>query len=168
MYSGPGIAGSEEKCCIELPLTTDPLCELMQQLRDTMQHNFFPCILTMASSIIVLHYQQMQGRLSFCPIPLAFGSSGTGKSTALKISLAMLGIFYHRFYCSITKEKIIDLCCSSGVPLGVDDPQSKGDISNLMISLYNGAGVGTVSRGKKVIKTSCIIAANFTTRDQQK
>ena len=149
-------------------VSTDPLCELVHHLRDTMQHNFFPCILTMASSMIVLHYRRMQDRLSFCPIPVAFGLSGTGKSTALKICLGMLGIFSNRFYCSITKEKIIDLCCSSGVPLGVDDPQSKGDISNLMISLYNGAGVGTVSRGKKVLKTSCIIAANFTTHDQQK
>lgn len=120
------------------------------------------------SGIMVLHYQLMQKRVSFCPIPLAFGSSGTGKTTALRCALGMMGIVSTRLYCSITKEKIVDLCCSSGIPLGVDDPQSKGDISNLIIKLYNGAGVGLLSRGERELKTSCIIASNFTTLDQQK
>ena len=71
-------------------------------------------------------------------------------------------------YCSIMKEKIIDLCCNSSMPLGVDDPRSQGDISYLIITLYNGAGVGTICRGEKDLKTSCIIASNFTTIDQQK
>ena len=67
----------------------------------------------------------------------------------------LLGIANSHMYCSITKEKIIDLCCNSSMPLGVDDPRSQGDISNLIITLYDGAGVGT-------------IASNFTTIDQQK
>lgn len=147
MYNGLGSANAEESCSVELPLTIDQLCELMCQLSDTHSSTtFFRVFLyTMAVSFIVLHYRMMQERLSFYPIPIAFGSSGTAKSTALKVALGILGIISNRFYCSITKEKIIDLCCSSGVHLGVDDPQSKGDISNLMIPLYNGAGVGTVS-----------------------
>ena len=96
------------------------------------------------------------------------GSSGTGKTTALKCTLGMLGIASSRLYCDVTKEKIVDLCCQSGMPLGVDDPRSKGNISNLLITLYNEAGFGTVSRGKQDLKSSCIITANFTTLDQQK
>lgn len=168
MYSGPGVAKCDDQCSVELPLSTSPLRELLVQLKATMQHNFIPCILTMASGILVLHYRLLQNKLTFCPVPLAFGSSGTGKTTALKCALGMLGVASNRLYCDVTKEKIIDLCCSSGVPLGVDDPQSKGNISNLIISLYNGAGVGTVSRGNQELKTSCIITANFTTLDQQK
>ena len=80
----------------------------------------------------------------------------------------MMGIADTRLYCSITKEKIVDLCCSSSVPLGLDDPKSKGDISDLIITLYNGASVGTLTRGERELKTSCIIASNFTTKDQQK
>ena len=110
----------------------------------------------------------MQKKLTFCPIPLAFGPSGTGKTTALRCALGMMGISESRFASSITKEKIIDLCCESSVPLGVDDPYSKGDISNLIIALYNGASVGTLVRGEKQLKRSCIIASNFTTIDQQK
>ena len=168
MFSGAGVAKSQDQCSIELPLSTDSLCELVSQLKSSMQHNFFPCILTMASGIIVLHYRLFQKKLTFCPVPLAFGSSGTGKTTALKCTLGMLGIASNRLYCDVTKEKIVDLCCQSGMPLGVDDPRSKGNISNLLITLYNGAGVGTVSRGKQDLKSSCIITANFTTLDQQK
>lgn len=45
-------------------------------------------------------------------------------------------------------------------------PEIKGDISDLIITLYNGAGVGTMTCGEE-LKTSCIIASNFTTKDQQ-
>ena len=168
MYSGPGIAHSEHQCAIELPLSTDPLYELVSHLKGSMQHNFIPCILTMASGIIILHYRALQKKLTFCPVPLAFGFSGTGRTTALKCTLGMLGVYPTRFYCDVTKEKIVELCCTCGVPLGVDDSRSKSNISNLIVTLYNGAGVGTVSRGKQVLKTSCIITANFTTLDQQK
>ncbi len=67
VYSGPGIAKSKDECSIELPLSTDPLCELVQHLPSTMEHNVFPCILTMASGkfsheylhtiIIIIHIQ---------------------------------------------------------------------------------------------------------------
>ena len=80
----------------------------------------------------------------------------------------MFGGSTNRFYSKVTKEKIVDLCCTSGVPLGVDDPTSEGDISNLIITLFNGATVGTITRGEKELKTSCIIASNFTTLEQEK
>ena len=110
----------------------------------------------------------MQEKLTNCPIPLAFGPSGTGKTTALRCALGMLGISETRMYCSITKEKFFDLCCESCMPLGVDDPKSKGEISNLMVALWGGSRVGTMSRGEKQLLTSCMIAANFTPLEQQK
>ena len=47
-----------------------------------------------------------------------------------------------RFFSKITKEKMLQMCSSSSIPLGVDDPQSKNDISRLIIDLYNGAKSG--------------------------
>ena len=49
LYKGPGVANSKDQCVIELPLSTNPLCELVEHLHAVMEHNFFPCILTMAS-----------------------------------------------------------------------------------------------------------------------
>ena len=106
--------------------------------------------------------------MKFCPIPLAFGESGTGKTTALLCGLSLLGIQDNRFYSKVTKEKILQLLCDSGVPLGVDDPQSRSDINRLLIDLFNGAKNGPLSHGEKKPQSTCVIAANFTTLDQQR
>lgn len=66
----------------------------------------------------------MRKKMKFCPVPLAFGPSGTGKTTSLLCALSLFGGTANRFYSMVTKEKIIDLGCTCGVPFGVDDPQS--------------------------------------------
>ena len=63
--------------------------------------------------------------LSLYMVPLAFGPSGTGKTTLFLCALSLFGGTANRSYSMVTKEKIIDLCRTYGVPLGVDDPQSK-------------------------------------------
>lgn len=168
LFSGPGIPSSSEGCTIELPLNSDPLRYLMNSLLIHMDHNFMPSVLTISSVILALHYQTMIKRLKFCPIPLAFGESGTGKTTALLSGLSLLGIQDTRFFSKVTKEKILQLLCSSGIPLGVDDPQSKGEISRLIIDLFNGAKSGTLTHGERKPQSTCVIAANFTTLDQQR
>ena len=167
-HSGPGIPLPSEQCTIQLPLSTDPLRSLVNSLFLYMGHNFMPAIMTISSVILALHYQSMLKKLKFCPIPLAFGESGTGKTTALLCGLSMLGIQEFRFYSKVTKEKILQLLCYSGVPLGVDDPQSKGDISRFLIDLFNGAKSGTMTHGDKKPESTCVIAANYTTIDQQR
>jgi len=61
---------------------------------------------------------------------------------------------------------MLQLLCSSDVPLGVDDPQSNSDISRLLFDLFNGAKSGKIVYGEKKPQSTCIIAANFTTLDQ--
>lgn len=73
VYNGPGVASDAQQCQIELPLTTDPLCNLMENLRVSMRHNFMPTVMTMASTILALHYRTMLQKLKCCPVPLAFG-----------------------------------------------------------------------------------------------
>ncbi len=168
VFGGRGVAGDAEQCAVELPLTTYPLCNLMNNLRQHMQHNFMPCVLTIASTILSLHYQSMLKKLKFCPVPLAFGQSVTGKTTALLCDLSLLGVQEVCFYSKLMKEKVLQMCASSCLPLGVDDPQSKGDISRLLIDLYNGAKSGNVTRGESKPSSTCVIAANFTSNDQQR
>jgi len=137
VYNGPGVASDAQQCQIELPLTTDPLCNLMENLRVSMCHNFMPTVMTMASTILALHYRTMLQKLKCCPVPLAFGDAGTGKTIALRCGLSLMGAQDTRFYSKLSKEKVIDLCCTSSIPLGVDDPQSKADISRLIIDPAN-------------------------------
>ena len=172
IFSGPGVASNTEQCSIELLLTTDPLCSLMETLRDCMSYNFMPCVMTLVptmastlvSTILSLHYQSMLKKLKFCPVPLHSGI----QAIALFCSLALLGANDTRFYSKITKEKALSLCSTSSIPLGVDDPQSKGDISRLIIDLYNGTRSGMMGCGGTRPTSMCIISANFTTVDQQR
>lgn len=168
VYNGPGVALDCDQCSIELPLTTDPLCSLFESLRIHMQHNFLPCVMTISATVLALHYQSVLKKLKFCPIPLAFGNSATGKTTALLCGLSLLGAQESRFFSKITKEKMLQMCSSSSIPLGVDDPQSKNDISRLIIDLYNGAKSGTMGYGERKPTSTCVISANFTTIDQQR
>ncbi len=63
MFNGPGIAKARDECSIELPLTTDPLCNLVEHLQATMEHNFYPSILTMASGECFIIYEYCQWRI---------------------------------------------------------------------------------------------------------
>ena len=168
VFCGDGVASATDQCAIELPLTTDPLCSLMASLRDHYQHNFVPCVMTMAAGILCLHYPTMLKKCKSCPIPLVFGSSGTGKTTALLYALALYGAQDTHFYSKITKEKVLQICSHTGIPIGVDDPQSRSEISRLMIDLYQGFANSTVSRGARKPCTTCMISANFTTLEQQR
>ena len=168
VYNGPGIPPASDGCSIELPLTTDPLCLLIDHLRKSMRHNFMPAVLTMASFLLVMNYKKLLKVLRYCPIPLSFGASGTGKTTALLSGLSLFGAHDTRFYSKLSKEKILALCSSSGIPLAVDDPQSKSEISRLLIDLFNGAKHGTMARGEGKPKSTCVIAANFAPIDQKR
>ena len=168
IFCGPGVASACDACTIELPLTTDPLCSSVEQLNNHMQHNCMPCMMTIASTVLALHYQTLLKKLKFCPVPLAFVNSGTGKTTAMLCGLSLLGAQESRFFSKLTKEKILSMCSMSGIPLGVDDPQSKNDISRLIIDLHNGAKSATMAHGEKKPSSTCIISANFTTVDQQR
>ena len=134
LYTGQGVAQQSEECIIEMPLSTDPLCTLVQSLKVHFEHNFIPCILTMASSVIALHYQSFVKKFKSCPVPIAFGESGTGKTTALWSGLSLLGAHKNSFFSKISKEKALQLCCMSNIPIGIDDPQSSPDHRSLQWS----------------------------------
>lgn len=156
VFSGQGVACDGDQCTIELPLTTDPLCTLMESLRVYCKHIFMPCILTMASAILK--------KLKSWPVPLAFGESGTGKTTPLLSGLALFGAQNTHFYSKTPEEKVLTLCSTTGIPLGIDDPQSKGDISRLIIDLLNGARSATMTRGDRKPISTCIIKGGVITK----
>ena len=48
--TGSRVAADTQQCAIQFPLSTEPLKHLLLALRDGMQHNFFPSVLTMAGT----------------------------------------------------------------------------------------------------------------------
>ena len=110
VFAGDGVASVVDQCAIELPLTVDPLCALLPVLRKHFKHNFFPCVMTMAAGVLSLHYQSMIRKWKNCPIPLMFGESGTGKTTALFCALSLFGAQETHFHTKITKEMVLQIC----------------------------------------------------------
>jgi len=134
-----------------------------------MHHNFVPCVLLADAGAMALHYKRILENFLFCPIPIAYGkASGTGKTTALAIALSPTGAYPSWFVSKATYKKYADMCSSSYLPLAVDDPKSKGAISDLVISLFNGAAGATMKHGEKTPTSMAVISANFTTQEQEK
>ena len=62
---------------------------------------------------------------------------------------------------------VTKLCSQTNVPLGVDDPDSKGGFRVIM-DIYGGAKKGTISRGETQPISTVVISTNFPTIDQQR
>ena len=162
LYEGPGISHHSTACSIQLPLSSSPLQDLYAWAERKMHHNFVPCMLLAGAGAMALHYKRILDTFLFCPIPIAYGkTSGTGKTTALAISLSPTGAYPSRFVSKATYEKYADLCSSSYLPLAVDDPKSKGAISDLVISR------ATMKHGEKTPTSMAVISSNFTTLEQK-
>ena len=83
-------------CNIYLPMNDQSLEPLLNQLKVIMKHIFFPALMLMESSVMALLYNTVKTKFGFCPIPIAFGHPRTGKTTALKCCLSMMGLLPHR------------------------------------------------------------------------
>lgn len=113
MYEGPHIAPHHTACPVKLPLTTSPLHSLLEHLKSMMKHNFYPSVMVLGSCAMAMHYQTILQKFLFCPVPIAFGQSGTGKTTALRCGLALCGVHPSHFYSKASLEKYNDLCSTS-------------------------------------------------------
>ena len=167
IYNGPGIPSPTMACKVNLPLSTQPLKRLLSTLSVRLGHNFYSALLLIGAAAYVLHYEELIKKLRFCPIPLAFGISGTGKTTALECALSLFGARESRLYSKITLAKMFDLCCECpGIPIGIDDPHSKNDINKLLVDLYNGKKGSNVGKGDHVPLSTVIISSNFSPSDR--
>lgn len=168
LYDGPGVADVESSCNVRLPLDQSPLQPLLRQLEVTMKHNFFPSLLMVGACAMALHYVSIKKELGFCPVPIAYGNPGTGKTTSLKCGLSMLGLLPKRLWSNATKEMFSTLFSTGYMPLGIDDPKSKSMISDLVMSLYGGANEGCLSRGAHNPTSTAVISANFAVNESEK
>ena len=124
--------------------------------------------MTIAGTIMALHYTTFADTMKSCPITLAYGSSGTGKTTALHCGLAIMGANDTRFYREVTPAMVQKLCSETNIPLGINDPDSRGSFSKVLMDLHGGARKGTIARGETRPISTVVISANFPTVEQQK
>lgn len=136
---------------------------LINHLQIMMGHNFYPSLLTLGATAMATHYTTILKKFWYCPVPYIFGAPGTGKSTALRCGLSLLGCEKQRCVSKGTKEKYVSLCSESSLLLAIDDPRSQSAISEVVMTLYNGVHEATLSRGNCQLSSMAIIASNFTT-----
>jgi hypothetical protein len=141
---------------------------MLLQLQKILGHNFFAGLLLIGGCAMALHYNTILSKFLSCPIPIAFGPSGTGKTTALRCGLSLIGSYPDRLFCSGTKEKYLELCTVSSFPIGIDDPSIQKAIDSLAVELFNGAKSGNITRGIRLPLTTAVITANFTTSSAQR
>ena len=186
MFHGTGVASETRQCTIQLPLSTDPLANLLHALRTAMGHNFYSCVLTMAGmlsteckslhthngsfsgAVMALHYQSFIAKIKNCPITLAYGSSGTGKTTAIRCGLGLLGADESRFFHKVSPAKAFELCSVTSIPMGYDDPDTKTGFSSLIIDLFHGMRKGTMKGGEQVPTSTVLISSNIPPLDQDR
>ena len=102
------------------------------------------------------------------PITLAYGSSGTGKLTALHCGLGLVeaGDFY-----KVSPAKAFELCSITSIPMGYNDPDTKHGFSSLIIiDLYHASRKATKNGGELVPTSTCIIliSSNIPSIDRQR
>ena len=69
-----------------------------------------------------------------CSVTVAHGQDGKGKTTALLSELSLFGGQKKPFYSRGTKESFVSILARQTVPIGLDDPQSLKNISELLIN----------------------------------
>jgi hypothetical protein len=60
-------------------------------LKDAVGSNFIPAFYLIASAAMALHYESIIEIYGMCPTPVAIGVKNTGKSTAARTAIALLG-----------------------------------------------------------------------------
>ena len=153
-FSGPGVAQQTKECTINLPQSTDPLCSMLQTLRVHFSHNFMPCVLILASSVMAFHYQTFFAESSSCVLYHMLSVS----LLPAKQLLSCVGC-----PCSGAKNISTAKCQKRKLSISVRLP-----IHQLLSTLYNGAHNATFAHGRLKPSTCCIIAANFIPTDQQR
>ena len=146
---------------VHLPLGTAGLLQVVDAMKSIMRHNFFPALLALGAGVMALHYSKIVRKRGHCHVPVLYGYSQTGKTTALQLALALFGCHRLTFYSRGSKEAYLKKCCNSTLPVGCDDPQSEVCTGQLIIQLFNGAMSTVIKHGDQLPLTCCLISANF-------
>ena len=60
-------------------------------MRTAFQHNFIPAMFVLGHGVVSMNAELVASRLDCCPVTVAVGASGLGKTMALKTALSMIG-----------------------------------------------------------------------------
>lgn len=172
VYDGDKIKCADISPMIPVPLSINPLAELITTLEIICKHNFLPTLTVIAGVVMTFHYATIKDVFGGCPITVAMGDSETGKSTALKAALSLFGCNKISLYVKGTNALFMERASRSSLPFGIEEamPSKKGkmnklDLTELVIDLYDGAISANMKTGTLKPKSAPVIATNFELND---
>ena len=160
--SNPAIAPAGSSLVVKFPLKTTILHDMILTIFPVMEHNAISSLFLLGASAMSFHYRTILETNLNCPVTVAHGPSGTGKTTALLSALSLFGGQKNNFYSRRTKESFVSILARQTVPIGLDDPQSVKNISELLIDLFGGAKNTSIRRGASKPLGTVLTSANFT------
>ena len=105
------------------------------------------------------HYNAVFAQKLFCPVPLAFGPSGTGKTIVLHCALALFGAHMQHIYQRCTLQYYASRCAECSIPFG-------NEHSELLPSISNNTERATVTHGSNQPQSSPMISADLSLQDK--
>ena len=156
----PNVAPAADAAVI--PLASPPKATLnrtLSSLQKAVDNNYIPAFFVIASAGMAVHYQTIMDKYGMCPTPVAIGCKNTGKSTAARTALALLGTpqFFIREFSSVQTSM---LSSRKSFPTVFDDPGELSKVKTLIDNTFN-AGARTTARSTTVSCSTGIITLNY-------
>ena len=154
------VAPASDAALIPLRLKPEDAFEkTLLSLKQAVHNNYVPAFMLIASAGMAVHYQLIMEKYGMCPMPVAIGLKNTGKSTAAKAALALLGTpqFFVREF---TATQTIAHSSRKTFPTVFDDPDDLSKIKSFIDNTFNG-GARATSRATSVSRCTGIITLNF-------
>ena len=105
---------------------------------------------------MLVHYMFCQQKFQQCPTPFAVDPKGTGKTTAAKVLLSLVGHRQMHLVRQLTEAECTEHCSMSSFPYVYSDPDNLGLVRN---NSFN-SQVTATARGTAVPKTGCLFTIN--------
>ena len=114
------------------------------------------------------HYTQVVKTYGGFPIVLAVGPTETGKSTAIKAGLSLVGMAKDGFYVEGSTAYFMERSALSCLPYGIDEACSDNkqfDLMKLVVDLHGGAKTANLRRGAFLPLTAPLVATNYAVKN---
>ena len=156
----PNIAPPFDACYI--PNKTSPQIALdntLSSLKEAVDNNYVSAFFLIASAGMSMHYECIQEVYGMCPTVVAIGPKNTGKSTAAKTTLSLIGTpqFFIRDF---TAAQTATLNSRKTFPTVFDDPSDIGKIKGMIDNSFN-RGARSTSRSTSVARSVSIVTLNL-------
>ena len=117
-------------------------CSTLIALKEAVGNNFIAAFTILGAGAMGMHYESVIAKYGMCPTPVAIGPKNTGKSTATKTLLNLLGTpqFFIRDFTAAAPSA---LNSKTTFPTVFDDPSDLAKVKALIDDSFNQGGQGT-------------------------